>query len=465
MRLPSAAAAACRVSDAAQAASAAAAGSVPASARICAAASAGAAGGVVPDRVPLGRRERVAGRGAGAGPAAAELGPAQVRGELPAAEPHRPAVPAGVAGQRDRVPGDLARVPGAEPLADQHPGRLQAGEELLIAAGAGRRGGDLAAQRDARRLVQAAAGGLLGLGAGRAAGRGAVPGRGGLQPVAFLGGQARLPDAQLLEVQPPAAAVLAGQHRHDVDVVIAVPDRDPPHALVFLAVTGQAGAVHHVAGDLRPLIVAERLVTRRGAHHRMPHRPAASPLAQGGVRLVQQPEQPPEIPCPVRAQRRLQLGRVPPPRDDMRIGVLLVPAGAVQVVDQAFAPLAALVRAVRDLPDHRGAASRGHVPATGPRPGPRSADPADRPPDAGRPPVCRGPPPAGPGPVPAQRTTVPGAADHPRRTGCHPDVTGPSCGSVPRRHPAVPRGAGTPARPGPARRDAARSRSASRPPG
>jgi hypothetical protein len=41
------------------------------------------------------------------------------------------------------------------------------------------------------------------------------------------------------------------------------------------------------------------------------------------MRLVEKPIQPAEIPAAVRAQRRLQLGRVPPPSDQVRIGVLL----------------------------------------------------------------------------------------------------------------------------------------------
>ena len=79
-----------------------------------------------------------------------------------------------------------------------------------------------------------------GLGAGGTAGRGPVGGRGGLQPVAFLGGQARRPHVAPLVGQADTAAVLAGQHRHDVDVVVAVPDRDPPDGVVFLPVGGTA---------------------------------------------------------------------------------------------------------------------------------------------------------------------------------------------------------------------------------
>ena len=52
---------------------------------------------------------RPAGCGPGRGPPLLQLGPAQVRCELPAAVPDRSAVLGGVAGQGDRVPGDLTR--------------------------------------------------------------------------------------------------------------------------------------------------------------------------------------------------------------------------------------------------------------------------------------------------------------------------------------------------------------------
>ena len=68
------------------------------------------------------------------------------------------------------------------------------------------------------------------------------------------------------------------------------------------------------------------------------------------MRLVQQSEQAPEVPLPVLAQRRLQLGGVPPPGDDVRIGVLLPASRAVQIVDQWLDPISARRG---DLPDHR----------------------------------------------------------------------------------------------------------------
>ena len=127
----------------------------------------GGAGGVLPDRVPLRRGERVTRCGAGGGPPLAELGPGEVGRELAAAVPHRAAAVGGVAGQGDRVPGDLAGVPRAEPLAGQHPSAAEQSEELLLAARLGGCGGDIAAQRDPRGFVKATAGGLLMFGARR----------------------------------------------------------------------------------------------------------------------------------------------------------------------------------------------------------------------------------------------------------------------------------------------------------
>ncbi len=57
--------------------------------------------------------------------------------------------------------------------------------------------------------------------------------------------------------------------------------------------------------------------------------------------LLEQAIQASEVAPPVGAQRRLQLGRVPPSRDDVRVGVFRMPAWAEQVVDQPFDTLAA----------------------------------------------------------------------------------------------------------------------------
>jgi hypothetical protein len=86
-------------------------------------------------------------------------------------------------------------------------------EELALAAccrGSG--GGGLPSQRDPGCFIQATAGCFLVLGAGRTAGRGAVGGRGGAQPVALLGGDAGGADLVPFPGQAGLAAVLAGQH-------------------------------------------------------------------------------------------------------------------------------------------------------------------------------------------------------------------------------------------------------------
>ena len=94
----------------------------------------GGTGGVVPDRVALGPGEMAAPQGASGGiaPAVAKLRQAQVRTEFAAAVPHRPAGRCGVGGQGDRVASDLAGVAGAEPGAHEHPGVLEAGEEVPL---------------------------------------------------------------------------------------------------------------------------------------------------------------------------------------------------------------------------------------------------------------------------------------------------------------------------------------------
>ena len=74
----------------------------------------------------------------------------------------------------------------------------------------------------------------------------------------------------------------------------------------------------------------------------------ASPVAQRGVGLLQQPVELAEVPVAVGAQRGLEFGGVPPSGDQVRVGVLLVAARAEQVVDQAGD--AAAARA--DLADH-----------------------------------------------------------------------------------------------------------------
>ena len=85
-------------------------------------------GGVLPPGVPLRRRQAGIGR---RGPARPTAGTAWARSGRrracrPRTTPGSPSLP-GVTGQGDGVPGDLARVRGAVPLPDQHPGLAPAG--------------------------------------------------------------------------------------------------------------------------------------------------------------------------------------------------------------------------------------------------------------------------------------------------------------------------------------------------
>ena len=207
----------------------------------------------------------------------------------------------------------------------------------------------MAAQRDPGRLVPSVTGGFAGLGAGGAAGRGAV-GRGRApQPVPLLGGQAGVPDPVAFVLHAGAGAVLAGQHRHQVDVVGAVADRDPAHRVVFFPARAQPGAVHHILRYLRPFGVGEHPVFGGGAHRAVPDRLGVPPLAEHVVRELEQPGQTAEVPPPGRAQRGFQVSGVPVAGDDMRVGVFFPASGAVQVADQPGHVLAARAH----LPDHR----------------------------------------------------------------------------------------------------------------
>jgi hypothetical protein len=282
--------------------------------------------------------------------AAAELRQGQVGGEFPAAEPHRTAAAGGVIGQGDGVPGDFAGIAGAAPLADQEAGVGEAGEELLLAGGARSSGADRPPEHDPRCLRPAFPAGLLVFRAGGAAGGGPVAGGGAPQPVAFLRGPARLTDPVPLVRQPRLAAVLTGQHRDDVDVIGSVADGDPAAPVVLLPAGRQASAVHDVPGDLRPLVIGQHPVFGGGADGAVPDRAIEAARPEHGVRLLEQAAQAAEVAAAVRAQRRLQLGRVPPPGDQMRIGVLLAPPRPEQIPDQPADPRPARIA---DLGDHR----------------------------------------------------------------------------------------------------------------
>ena len=209
---------------------------------------------------------------------------------------------------------------------------------------------DVAAQRDPGRLAAPVAGGFAGLGAGRGAGRGAVGRGGGPQPVPLLGGQAGVADPVPLVHDPGAGPVLAGQHRHQVDVVRAVPDRDPPHRVVFLPARAQPGAVHHIARRCRPTRASESSRSSGAARIEQcqtglayPHLPSASCGSRSSPARRRKSRLPSARSGGSRSDGRPVAG------DDVRVGVFLPASGAVQVADQPGHVLAARA----DLPDHR----------------------------------------------------------------------------------------------------------------
>jgi hypothetical protein len=81
----------------------------------------------------------------------------------------------------------------------------------------------------------------------------------------------------------------------------------------------------------------------------VPHRAVEPARPERGVRLLEEAVESAEVAVAIEAQRWLQLDRVPPSGDEVRIGVLLAPPGAEQVVDQPCDPLSARIA---DLPDH-----------------------------------------------------------------------------------------------------------------
>jgi hypothetical protein len=71
---------------------------------------------------------------------------------------------------------------------------------------------------------------------------------------------------------------------------------DPADGLVVLAVGRQPGAVHDLVRDGRPFVIGQHPVFGSGAHRAVPGRLRVAPLAESGLRLLQQPCQPGEIP-------------------------------------------------------------------------------------------------------------------------------------------------------------------------
>ena len=129
-----------------------------------------------------------------------------------------------------------------------------------------------------------------------------------------------------------------------------------------VTVCGDAGAVQQVGGHLRPLRIGQHRVTGGGAQRAVPDRaPAAA--AHAAARAVQRNAGGDRRGVEVAAQRGhvepadrgvrrwlVQLRGAVPGGDDPLVGVLVEPARAHQVAQQATG-----VPAPRNLGDHRGA--------------------------------------------------------------------------------------------------------------
>jgi hypothetical protein len=95
-------------------------------------------------------------------------------------------------------------------------------------------------------------------------------------------------------------------------MVGAVADGDPADGVVFLPAGGEAGAVHDVASDLRPLIIGQHLVLGGGADRAVPGGAVEAAWPEGGVRLLEEAVEPAEVAVAVGEQGWFQFGGVAP---------------------------------------------------------------------------------------------------------------------------------------------------------
>ena len=149
------------------------------------------------------------------------------------------------------------------PLPDEHPSLLQPGEELPLRTRPGRRRAYFPAQGHSGGLIPPAPERLLRLGAAGLLRSGAIRGGRGSQPQPPLSVPTGLPHPEEVIPGPHSSAMRPGQHRHNVNVIRSVPDRDPPHAGLVI-VDREAGPVHDLGCDTAPLFVGQHPVPRRG---------------------------------------------------------------------------------------------------------------------------------------------------------------------------------------------------------
>jgi len=201
--------------------------------------------------------------------------------------------------------------------------------------------------------VLAGALGALDLGTGQRAFAGAgAPGSGEV-PALFGCLADRVPFGPVA-VEVGDAPVAADQLHHDVDVVVAlgaepVVHGDPTAATAALFVGAEAEPVHRLLDHLPPALIAEQPVLSRDRQRHVIDVPTRHVDLMQHPRRVQGGDQ---LRAPLgRGQRRDQRWVVEPGGvpggDQVRVGVLVVPAGAEQVVDRACD-----VVAPDDLPNH-----------------------------------------------------------------------------------------------------------------
>src|ERR1019366_331861 len=141
--------------------------------------------------------------------------------------------------------------------------------------------------------------------------------------------------SHLVEVVPclRAQAVLASQGRYQVDVIRSVPDRHPAHPEV-IALRGEPSPAHDPHGDLRPLCVRQQPVPRRGPQRTVPDRLRVVGAVERGKRLGEQAGQAAQVAGAVRAAAGFEFVRITESGNQVRIGVFVRLARAVQIVQQ-----------------------------------------------------------------------------------------------------------------------------------
>lgn len=273
--------------------------------------------------------------GGAVGQPEADLREGEVGGQFGAGVPDRFAVAVAVAGQGYVV---AERVTGRGVAHLHAQARLvESGEELRFGGGARDGLADGFAERLAGGLGAAGPFGLELLCAGGVLRCGAVACVQAAQAHLLLDAAAFGLGLVEVVVQAGIAQVASDQGGDDVDVVFRVADCDPPTA-VGITFRGNVGGVEDALGDGVPLLVGESPVTGGGADRAVP-----DVLGGRAVACLLDPEvegggEPGEGDLRVGVGAGVAAGvggEAVPGADEVGVGVLLAPAGAVQVDEQA----------------------------------------------------------------------------------------------------------------------------------